>query len=276
MAARDLAIGLLLGGGGNISNRAIQAIIDNGKYLDEIVINNTYKLKLYAISTSTFRPPEHGVSGFMPGAINPIDDFKVPNPDFNGTDSDGTLRRAFFGRYTYYKIYYIAYENDEPFMAVTCYYRGESQNLNGGKTYTDVNTYTTKVLPYRLYYDDAETTTLTTTNLTLYNSTRTVWDGGIYDADVSGNNPATGTVEHKEIQYYIWTDSNQSEHARLDYTTTSTQTISFFSPQYPIYADLSYDDIVSKWDGLWRAANSIYYNKNFLDIQMEQPYDPPT
>ena len=272
MSARDLAIGLLLGGGGT-NPMSIQALIDNGNYLDTIVINDKYRLDLYAINWMFLRPPTRGVSGFDFTSANVFRSYnQIPTPDVKGTDSDGTIRAGYFGRYIYCQVYYIAYKNNDPILAARCISQMGSE-LFGAYKSTETPTYTVKALPTQVYYTDASTFTLSTTNFTLYNQYYDTWNGGIFDADTG--NAAYGTAESITYNYGRWRDNDGVLHAKLNDIRQQTYNYNFQStPDSPIYAD-NYNEACEKWLELYKAVNRIYYNVEIADIVLEQPFDPP-
>ena len=267
-------LAMLLSSGGGTEPTSIQALIDNGKYLDTITINSKYRLDLYAINYTICRPPLHGLNGFDFTSANEFRSFnEMPIPDVIGTDSDGTVRAGFFGKRIYFCFYYIAYEDDEPILAARIGNYTGSEQISAYHS-KDTSPYIIKALPEQMYYYDIDTFTMNTTNFTLYNQYLTTWLGHVYDADTEQY--ASGTATRYRYVYGYWRDSEGELHAKLDEVQQETSTLYLTEGlTSTIYAN-SYNETCEKWFGLYQAVNKIYYNVDVVDLVLEQPFDPPT
>lgn len=205
MAARDLAIGLLLGGGGG-STSLLQEFIANSKKLKEIPIDNQYHYALHVISVNPTQYP----------AIVPVTAMRSFDlvPAQIGCNA--------FGGMPYYRnslyAFMVAYENDVPIFAQ---YSGNPWWYNPncrGDLDTDGKLV---VLPDGVADIDMNSLTLSANELSFWKSGLTQWDWQIHDtASPSSSIYINGTYTFRD--YDIYYDSDNVPYAVLDTTHTNT------------------------------------------------------
>ena len=188
MAARDLAIGLLLGGGGG-STSLLQEFLRYSIKLGEAPINSTYRFELHAIIVNPTDYPQKVIddTGCDIGTYRGIDIQPQPSVSLAGI--------------TFYSIslytYAVAFENSTPLFAQ---YIQNSWNYRlGGQGGLDHNG-NPKIGPDFVIQVDTSTLQIDETNLSLWLSGQTSVQWKFYDLD----NPSSNPFFHLHFTYYDW------------------------------------------------------------------------
>lgn len=273
MAARDLAIGLLLGGGGSQGENIIQYIVDNSVYVDTVTINDAYHYDMRLMYIDN-----RGISWTCADkALGKTAENMQHNVTVVSTGNSNMAHLSSVVSMTFMVQWLIAYENNIPIYANSAYISWRAlDNPAWGMRIIDGVSQTVRM--YTTILDvDLQNITKNYNSLTFYMSMNTASQGSIY-TDTGSSSP-TVTVP---IKYYHY-DEIQDEYGDMpQYVRTDINSTNLYLPSniYPsssgslFYTNMSVSELNQKIYDIIVAINEDIYHVQTTELVVLPPPQP--
>ena len=248
MSARDLAIGILLGGGGGGTgyDLAFREIIDNSKVVKTLPVNNKFKFTLNVMAV-------HANPRETTAMINTTRFFSNVHSQVVSVDSSGTVN-YYLDYIVYILCFVVGYEDDTPIFANIA---GQNTHKNSYRMQPD-SSGNMLAYPYGEYFFDV-TDSVITANLTLWNPSDTQFMHSIYNAD--DNYRTTFSVPYRSVykDYYMGSDA-EGNFAYVALTQDDTENVWFSSARTygngTTFTNMTIPQYLAKYQEIVNAINA--------------------